>query len=58
MRSNARCGHTEYDKGHCAEPGCPNDFRACQDCQPKTVHAQAREAARDMWRAAFGSDPS
>jgi hypothetical protein len=30
----ARCGHGEYDKGHCARPGCPNDWAACTECHP------------------------
>jgi len=31
----AQCGHPAHgDKGHCADPGCPNDYRKCPDCTP------------------------
>lgn len=36
MRGNARCGHTEYDKGHCHQPGCENSIELCQNCQPSS----------------------
>lgn len=34
MRTNAACGHTEYDKGHCGQPDCANYFRRCNECYP------------------------
>jgi len=58
MHGPARCGHTEYDQGHCSQPGCPNDIRACRACNEVSIFRQAREVARDLWRAASGSDPS
>jgi hypothetical protein len=58
MHGPARCGHTEYDKGHCSQPGCPNDLRACTECNQASVRQKAREDVRQMWQAAFGCDPS
>lgn len=57
MPSNARCGHFEYDKGHCGQFDCPNFIQACPECRTPTVREQAREAVRGMWNAAFGCDP-
>jgi hypothetical protein len=36
---------------------CPD---GCNDAPPPavSVHAQAKEDARQLWRAAFGTDPS
>jgi hypothetical protein len=40
------CGHGHYDKGHCAMPGCPNDFRVCPDCNWETSWPKWDEADR------------
>ena len=35
MKPTMACGHTEYDHGHCAQPGCANDYRLCEQCNPQ-----------------------
>ncbi len=34
MKPTLGCGHTEYDRGHCGMPGCPNDYFTCPHCCP------------------------
>ena len=29
------CGHPEDVKGHCAVPGCGNDWHLCKTCNPQ-----------------------
>ncbi len=30
------CGHGHYDKGHCGQPDCGNDFRKCPECSQES----------------------
>jgi hypothetical protein len=48
------CGHGHYDKGHCGEPGCDNDFRRCPECNPPS--ASQRDADRPAGRSAESGD--
>ena len=54
----AHCQH-ETDGGPPHEDPCPEGgCTAGQKGHERTVAAQAREDARQMWRTAFGTDPS
>lgn len=61
MPSNARCGHFEYDKGHCGDASCPNFIQACTECRDQTGREAARpspvKVADDLFDAAFGWRP-
>ena len=45
MRGNAICGHTEWDRGHCHEPGCPNHIDLCKQCQSWTKGFPEKDTA-------------
>lgn len=50
---SARCGHGHYDSGHCARPGCPNDYRACPDCRAANDLPEQPRAEIEAWARYF-----
>ena len=57
------CGHGHYDKGHCGQPECGNDFRKCPECNPqhepasRSTDRSAVKTADDLFETAFGWRP-
>lgn len=51
MKPTLACGHTEYDRGHCGQPGCDNDYFACADCcPPSQLRGGKRRGPAGPWR--------